>query len=884
MSVKIVDCIILAMLREERELFLENNNCLIYDEAKAHEDFLEFKFFDKNLKLRTGVLCSGDRAMGNNEAGKLFYRLSREYASKLYINIGVAGYINDANIGDVIIVEENYSLCEKNVANSELQKTDAPIDKNFIRKTVFKKIRESYLNKFNILTQSRMRNLRIKLSDYAMTNSINEDLLNSLNSTCGHNHNTIKLGGCATYHSVVKDDGTRAEIKKIRKTNIVDMEAYYFNDWHILIKEEEKNNAKQDSKMIFVKSISDTAIENEKAILEKIDSRALAMSNIYDVVTYYISFLHNFPKKETEDLYQYFKKTISDLHTDKLIKYEMGAYNALDKLCSYLIIEEQINGKDFKGTYIDVTCELLKKENQTLVLQGRPGKGKSTFISYVYRKIEQERPAVFISIPELQNETNNTPVAVSLYLLKRLLESNKNLTVFIDGVEGSRKKTSEENEEILKNIIDILSLNDNRNISICIGAWNLECISDEDIINRISANNETTKLTFKSISSLDGNIKSFVSDFADFYKYCDPTFDIDNFVKKAMEIISNEKFQLKYVDFRLLHIFAKHKQILNRSKSIFEFINKYSTFYAENNLQEVINKVGLIISNRHVIDDSGLLTKNIYSRAYIFSKFLYQAFTTNDTHNIEIILSNQYILSDNINLFLEHLLNSDENKAKKFAIKVIEYLKKYEDCNMCSKIQLLYNVSTIKNLNIDISNSIKEYILSEIQKIDQHILDEVESHIIIGYRTLAIILNNRFKNSKYLKRFNALISASSTEENAEIVRKINKNFHLLYYSQTEFTYSKVEESNIPFEPEVLWNTYQILKRNITSEGLSKDFIETCILTIIQLIKYINEINLPLNSVLSKAELEDCLEIISNLKHAHSFSLVDEEIKNIAGEL
>ena len=129
---------------------------------------------------------------------------------------------------------------------------------------------------------------------------------------------------------------------------------------------------------------------------------------------------------------------------------------------------------------------------------------------------------------------------------------------------------------------------DNRNISLCIGTWNIESISDEDIINRLSANNETTKLTFKSISSLGDNIEDFVFEFGTFYKHYDSNFDIDKFVAKTMQIITNDVFQLKYVDFRLLYIFAKEKQILRNSKSIFEFINKYSNAYARNNLDTAV--------------------------------------------------------------------------------------------------------------------------------------------------------------------------------------------------------------------------------------------------------------------------------------------------------
>lgn len=878
MSTKKVDCIILAMLKEERELFLKNNNCLIYDKARECDDFLEFAFFDKNLKLKTGVFCSGDREMGNSEAGKLFYRVSREYSSELYINIGVVGYINEVNIGDVIIVDDCYSLCEKNVANSELQKTDAQFDKFFIKKIVFKKLDEEYQNEFKRRTKEKKLCLYNDLKEYVKENSIDKTLKDSLEKTCiGKDYNVIKLGACATYHSVVKDDGTRGKIRNVRKTNIVDMEAYYFNDWHNLVKNEEKEKAHKESKIIFVKSVSDTAIEDEKVVLEKIHSRDMAMSNIYDVVSFYLSHLHDFLPENSESLLSYFRNKISYKHIDKLIKHETRADTALDKLCTYLIIEDSIAGQRFNENYIELTCQCLKNKNQTLVLQGRPGKGKSTFISLVYEKFEKEQPAIFISIPELQNESNGISITQSLYLLERLLKENEGLTVFIDGIEGSRKKNSNENEELIRRIKELLNQYDNRNISLCIGTWNIKNFSDEDFVSSVSACNRIASLTFKSVSSLDNSIRDFITCFGEFFEQCECSFNVELFVENAIRIVENQEFQLKYVDFRLLYMFANNMNILINSISIFDFIKKYSDFQAKNELQKVINDVGKIIGNEYPADISGLLTKNIYSRAYVFAQFVFGAFIKEEKDNINIILSNQFILSHNMNLFLEYLLNTKEETAKKFVKMVLKYLKEKENCHVCSKIQLLYNVSSIKCLDSKTNNSIKEYILEEIDRLAKNIQNEQDSRYIIGYRTLAIILNNKFKVTSYLSQFNFIISSVNKNRNAEMIRKINKNFHLLYYSQTEFTYSKVEENSILFEPEVIWNTYYILVNNLLSDRFNSEFVETCTITLIQLIKYIK---ITSSKGISEDELETCLAYIRNIQNKYSLLYVNEEMKNI----
>lgn len=878
MSIKEVDCIILAMLKEERELFLKENNCLIYDKARECDDFLEFVFFDKNLNLRTGVFCSGDREMGNNEAGKLFYRVSREYSSELYINIGVVGYINEVDIGDVIIVDDCYSLCEKNVANSELQKTDAQFDKSFIKKFVYGKLDKEYQNEFKRRTKEKKAFLYSALNNYVQENGIDKKLKDSLEVTClGKGHNVIKLGACATYHSVVKDKETREKIRNIRKTNIVDMEAYYFNDWHNLVKNEEQERVHEDSKIIFVKSVSDTAIEDEKVVLEKIHSRDMAMSNIYDVVSFYLSHLHDFSQEASESLLSYFRNKISYKHIDKLIKCETSVDNALNELCTYLIIEDSIADQRFDKNYIELTCQCLKNENQTLVLQGRPGKGKSTFISLVYEKYEKEQPAIFISIPELQNESNGISITQSLYLLERLLKENEGLTVFIDGIEGSRKKSANENEELVRRIKALLNQYNNRNMSLCIGTWNIKSFSDEDFVSSVSACNKIASLTFKSVSSLDNSIEKFITCFGDFFNQCENSFDVNLFAENAIRIVKNQEFQLKYVDFRLLYMFANNMNILINSRSIFDFIKKYSVFLANNELQKVINDVGKIIGNEYPADTSGLLTKNIYSRAYIFAQFVFGAFINEERENIDIILSNQFILSHNMNLFLEYLLNSKEENAKKFAEMVLKSLKEKENCHICSKIQLLYNISSIKCLEGKINNSVMEYILEEIERLAKNIQNEQDSRFIIGYRTLAIILNNKFKHTSNLNQFNSMISSANKNQNADMIRKINKNFHLLYYSQTEFTYSKVEENSILFEPEVIWNTYYILVNNLLSDQFNREFVETCTITLIQLIGYVKHTS---SKVISNDELEKCLALIRNIQDKYSLLYVNEEMKYI----
>lgn len=865
MNKKIVDCIIFAMLKEERKLFLDNNPYLIYDETKKNEDFLEFTFFDKEQYLRQGVICSLDGEMGNNEAGKLFYRTAKRYQSELYINVGVCGYIDDVNIGDVIIIDELYSLCERNASDSSLQKTDAPLNKQFIKR-VASLLNTEYGSIFNKNTEVKLKELRNNLNHELANRKVPKQTKTLLGKMCSHKNNIIKMGYCATYHSVVKDKNTRDLIKRTRKTNIVDMEAYYFFDWMELMKNEGNEQIPFDSKMIFFKSISDPSINEhgEKAMFERIGSRKLAMSNISNVVCYYICNLYNFTRKGESNLYKYFKD-ISEQHINKLIFYTPDAYYALENLCSHIILNKNINGSTITNNYISLCCDILNKNKHILVLEGTPGKGKSTFISYVYKRIcDLEKPCIFISIPELSNSNESLSNIQILYLLERLLESDKNITVFVDGVEGSRSKDIKHNKSILDSLVNIFYKHNDRNFSLCIGAWHT---SDTDtiknnIVSRINNNASVCSLTFKSVSALDNNIDAFISAFGEFYRYVDENFSENMYLKNVKRIINNNQLQLRYVDFRLLYIFAKYSESLRNSSNFYEFINKYCISNSSQGIEQIVNCAYSILDNDENLCNE-LLTKNIYSRSFILANFVFSAFVEDDSPKIEIILKNSYILSDNINLFLTYLLKSNESDANKFIDNVLKSFNTYSDCQICSKVQLLYNISSV-NLRGERKKAVQAYVIDEINKIDVNDLINKDIDIIISFRTLSIILNTKFNNDNYLRNFNNILADS---ENNNFIIKLNNNFHFLYYSHMEFTYHKVVD-DVRFENEVIWNTVTILKNYISSNHYNSTYIETCIITLSNLLETNKK---QLEALFTPEELTECKEIMVKAISRHGLS-------------
>ena len=830
---KHVDCIIITMLQEERKLFLNNNIALLYDKNRINNEFLEFEFFDKENKLRKGVFCSGNDKMGNSEACALFYKLSRKYKADLYLNIGVVGFVNDVSIGDVIIVNDNYSLAERNASNSNLQKTDFAIETDYIQ-TITNEINNHFSKKFCNTTRKRLQVLRSEVDKYIEMNRVDDGIRDSLSKILSIEKNTISLGCCATYHSVVKDKKTRKKISDIRKTKIIDMESYYFNLWHELVKKEEPNYSCEKSHMIMIKSVSDTALDKEKKILEECGSRSMAMNNIYDIVSFLITSLYEFSsaKSYNTPLYDYFSNHISNNHLDRLTKNSTEASVAcFDKICPFIVDNKEIGGIQICGEYIRVACEILSKKNSTLILQGSAGKGKSTFISLLYQSmINHQNKAILFNLSKAIEFSEDTiSVEQCLDLLKRLIKKETNLVVFIDGVEGNRAHSNQENTRIQSQLLDMLKRKTNQNVGICIGGGYNKYENNNSILNFLPEQNNTFTMVFRSISSFDNNILVFIDKFADLYKLYDSTFDKPNYIRRVTELIQRESFVLQYIDFRLLYMFARDNQNLSRCDSVFEFIYNYCCRKTNNNIKSVTERFTDILKGNSVIDETGLLTKNIYSRAYIFSEYISNAFYKNDQEKIKCIMEQDFILSDNINSFINYRIHKNRTETRTIVLNIIDTLKSYSNPSISAVTQLIYILSLCLDF---IDNSIKD----DIQELIANQLvicgcETVDCSLMLKRRTLSIILGRYYNKNDYLDAFLEDMLANNR------IMRININFHLYYYSQFEFNYDEVESFKY-VDSEIVYNTYnRLLNFVLSSKQPYTSFDKMCLYSLIYLLYY-----------------------------------------------
>ncbi len=861
MKCKKVDCIILAMLKEERDSFLQYNDCFFYENSNKHKNFLEFDFIDKNNIVRTGVFCSGDTKMGITEAASLFYKISRSYKSELYINIGVVGYINDVKIGDVLIVNDNSSLCERNATDTTIQQTDAILNTNFIE-GVYHSLKENFSEIFKEKSKLKMRALNKELSKHIKKakskDDINTFLEKRLTEICKHEYNEINLGRCVTYHSVVKDAKTRDLIKEdVRKTNIVDMEAFYFNAWHQLIKETEACCSCKNSNFLIIKSVSDTAEESEKKELEKIGTRGIALSNINDVVSYFLTNLYDFKSKGPKVcLYDFFEKNISIPHIDRFVR----NYTSEEKIIKFEnMIKPFITlNEQHISNCIKHTCNLLETPNQTIVLEGGSGKGKSSFISLVYSIISQEKKAIYINIPKIHKKPYDFSYEQCLFLLKRIINHEKEIIIFIDGLEGNHYENDDKVNWFCKEIISAITENSICNIGLCIGSSNSKNYKEisKNILNKLNVDNKIEVMVFRSISAFDKNIETYIDNFAEFYSLYNSDFDKQKFKQSVVKVMHNNKFKLQYMDFRLLYMFAKYLNLLTQSDDICVFMDKYCD----------------------AIDGkTNLLTKNIYSRDFAKAKYIYEIFVHNNKKKISRLLKNDYVLSDNINLFLEYKLNLDKEKARKFFDNVLSNLKNNE-VKCCSKTQLIYNLAFIDELNATQRKKLKDYISEEILQLSHDTTWLNNRDSILMYRTLSIILAIVFGENNYLIKFNEALRKN------KYVKAINLNFHLLYYSQSEFTYNNVEDAE-RIDEEVIYNTYQILANVIKDNKKDSAFLEMCIITLVDLVKNTseNKNNYPFNYEIHHTTFQNIQNEIrefSNLFSEHNIKKSINDLINI----
>ncbi len=810
MDVKEIDVALIFMLEEEKKLFLNaNRSFIIHDESE--QEFTEFVFFDKNLKQRSGVICSSTNSMGNTEAGILFFKLSRRYKAHLYINIGVSCHISEIQIGDVLICNRISTLGENNANNTKKQPLDLNMNNTALILESAKKVGKMFTELLSDENEQDIccfkQELKSKLD--------NLDQYKNLNKL---KTNNVKLGWCVTVSEVIKDRDRFFEEAELRKVNIIDMEAYYFGRWFQTINEEDSYHSCTDSVFMAFKSVSDYGDIN-KAIMEECGSRKLAMKNLCFAVCIFCTAIYDFPIESNTDLYSYFTNEICEKSLDKAVLDYDSVCNHIQTFESsfkYLIHSDNINFDTTKS--ISSVVSLLNKKNNAVFLTGRSGTGKSTFISVLYKHLYKTGyKTILVDFSRFGESTVPSEINL-LYWLKILIKSQKELYFLLDGISvGSNS---------YKTLKEIFNSSECDKVSFCVGKYNKEF--GGSLYETISARNDITDAIFYSVNVSSPLFENFVSECLNFLGYSG--------IEQVRKFIDDSK--VCSVDFRFLYM-ASQDPSLN-SKKLHTFVRKYVS------KKFGITEIGKYSQFRKPSGEVyNKINTNSYSRALAIVSDVVNMFVAdqNDYRDCDFC-HNEFVLSNDMNLMLEQIINS---KANSLIIirNIIKFLSE-EDVNISCRTQLLYTVSkiSIESKNSERINQAKELVSLNATKAKKGFENFTDSttkmNNIIMFRTMSILNYFYFQNENDLALFNKMMLNDSD------CLSCNLHFHLFYYSKLEFVFSDLiefDKKNIDYE--MFHNTYYVLDNQLNVDKkfftklICKDsFIIMNIITFLDLLRNI----------------------------------------------
>lgn len=793
---KKVDCALLFMLQEERDLFLRNNNEFIIKKCED-TDFLEFIFFDKDLVLREGVMISSGTNMGNSEAAKLMYKLSRNYKASIYINLGVAALVSELNIGDVLIASRISTLGENNASDKKPQTKDltmptAYVDFSFNKLNLCSdKLKNESTQEVSIL-KNKFQNKGIDLSEYdGMKN---------------FKHNKIVKGRCLTVNEVVKNKEEFLKESEVRKVNVLDMEAYYIGDWYYFIKSTEDLIIDANSHFLCFKSVSDYG-DNNKNVMEECGSREIAMKNLYRVVSEFCVNIYDYEREEERTIIDFLSQEISEISLDPFVDKDCSIdVNSFQNLFEYLIYID--NDSSFeKNKCIESAYDLIINKDYALFLFGRSGTGKSTFMSYLYLYAKKKNNRAILVDFSKFNSLIGISEAIIVNLIGKILEYDTELLLLFDGLDEGTSSY-----RLLVKALNNVSKNISK-ISFCVGNTKEE--NNGQLYDIIKMKKNIIDISFSGVSVFAPEYVKFVEKSVKFLRLEFNKNDYKDFIADS---------KIENVDFRLLSMYAKDHNSQEKRVNLHTFVNEVINKKYSNYLDLVEYYPPFEFEKKEFETDSFFynILRNSYFYGYAIASKIIQIFTENDEEKIKKFIKQEYILSDDMNLMFEHILRNKRNRNMTIR-NIVSALEKYEP-SISVETQLLYSIvrvsDKIDNPYYDDIKNLFGRMLKKAKDNISNLQDNKKKNIwLIQYRTLCII------NGKYLGCDNSLLY----DYNKRILEldswyaKINMNFHLFYYSKRHFSFTEILELSInEIDVEMFNNTYYKLVHSIISSDVEKN--------------------------------------------------------------
>ncbi len=800
-----IDCALLMMLDEERDLFLQQNKQLIVEETDP-AGFIPFTFFDKVGKMRKGVIFSKGKKMGNTEACKMFYQFSRRYKAHLYINLGVAGFFKDINIGDVLIVNQLSTLGENNATNVPWQSEGGRL----YRTPPLPGPNAPCWSSFKRNSQRRLKAFYAELKK--LSTSTEKDFSYLMKTS----HNEVKTGWCITVPEVIKGGADR--FPQIRTGNVVDMEAYYLYDWHEFIKEQEPLHAIEKSEFLSFKSVSDMADEN-KTIVEECGSRILAMANLCDVVCEYLTAVHNFKRDEEQTIYSYFQSKICKQSLDPLfLKDRSGKREGkFGDLCKFFIMTSSSKGIVAEEDLIVAAYHFLSEPKRTLVLSGHSGAGKSTFISYIYHKISKDRQAILVDFSRFSQTTVPTAHQV-VFLLERLLSQENHVTIFLDGVDV--------NCEIYDLLLNAIHGKIYTNLSLCIGdiTEDLSCPVGTNVRNPddlLPIDTMVERFSFGGISVHSPHLKPMLRSAAEYFDGVQAwTFKVD----EVLQFMHDSR--LSHVDLRLLKMFADNWV----DQDFYKFMDRYCTQKVRRPVcNQLYSHIPFTLYQDETLNDEEkkayqILSQNSFTRGFLFANCIAEIVIAGNNGKMAELLKSDYLLSNDMNLLLRLKLEKS-NIQDTFIENLIPWLLNSKaTTTQSAQTQLIYNIFQLKPFSHNLEKMRKALLFHQAEYAKEQCnlcqsKGEDYYHWSLQYRTLSILmwcnLGESDRKRDFLDEYNQSLLTDAD------VHRYNLSFHLYHYSQKEFTFSRINTFDISsVTDEMFFNTYYTLIYSIREENIN----------------------------------------------------------------
>lgn len=773
-----VDCIVFAILKEEKDFFIKfaqerdffghkvcRTNTCTHSELAAEE----LLFIDRNHIIRRCIVCSFERKenikqMGNAAAYKLLYIISRHYKSDFYINVGVAGaFGKKVRLGDVFLVSQNISVTKKD-SNGGFSQNTPDTDRSTVQ-SVFDKIKDD--------TNAELHQLIIKrIIDRLEEAKQDKDIHKLLDEKkVALTDGTLQQGRCITFPYVLKnkEELLVSEISSLKDWDIVDMEAYYFTDWFSLMKRIDCKHCSKNSKLLIVKSPSDTCEEALKDKLSK--ARELAMGNICEYLSVYLSEMHEFSngKVQRDDCEKYIHNKFDEKHLPSCLNEELknDDYNGLFSL----IAEINPLGDSFSISKLGTEME---KIDNSIIITGGPGKGENILLALIYKSCSSKK--IYIDFAQLDNK--QCSIGIICKCLKYIFDrTSNNYAVFLANLDRANSEMD------ARGILTILDSCKDK-FSFCV-TYNANSDKTDyqfitDIKQRINANKEIIEVTLNNICSYNRDtVGNYIKCYAELFLPRKTAEEKAFFIKNCSDVIEYKdifKKEIKHVDWQLMQLFSEFSKMFMKTRNLYicEIISEYC---AKNNLDKIISEA----MKKESIDSRsfGVLEANVYCRAFIYARYLYNILFDDD---IEKLNKYNFYLSDSIDYFMQYLLKNSKGKDK-ITRTVLENIDKIK-----SDIQheLLYLISKNVTRNNALYFDIKNIIQGKINLINLKDIknDEGGCVKIIKYRTYALCMKV-FGNTEYLHLF---VDELKT---GRLFQNVNLSFYLNYYSQKEFTYSDV---------------------------------------------------------------------------------------------